>query len=204
MWDSESDFDKALTGLKSRLPDLTPKSPIRENDGENPPVSVLQTHANPQARASKQQAVDVGRFFQVPYRLFSSGLGAKIGPSAGWLYMALLSHANDNHSLTFAVSSKALASDTGMAPRTIGEAKKKLKELGLIEYSAEPGHKERYTLKKPELERVKRDERPRKKQKPRGRAPQAKGDALWAGLPQILRGTRAKYAQPSRKICAPV
>jgi hypothetical protein len=138
----------------------------------------------------------------MPYRLFSSGLGAKLGPSAGWLYAALCSYANDDSSVTFSMSNNAIASDTGMSARTIGDAKKKLREVGLIEYSSVPGRRDEYTLKKPDLERIKRGERPRAKKKPRGKMTKEDDPFGWEGLPQILRGTSVNYAKPYRKICA--
>jgi hypothetical protein len=201
MYGSDAEFDKCLRGLQPRPPDLTAESaiPKKTDFSRYDP----KTKPEPPRRTSKPtEAVDIGPYFKMPYRLFSSGLGAKLGQSAGWLYTALCSYANDNSSLTFSVSNRTLQTDTGMSPRTIGTAKKVLREQGLIEYSPKAGSKDQYTLKKLELERVKREERPTKKRK-RQRKLQQEGDP-WDELPQILRGTVVNYAQPYRKICAPV
>jgi hypothetical protein len=133
----------------------------------------------------------------VPYRLFSSGLGGELGASAGWLYTVLCSYANDNHSLTFGASDKALSCETGLSVRTICAAKKILALSGLVEYSTEPGRNTLYTLIKPDLERKKRNERPRPKCKPRGKKVK-KADCGYGDLPQILRGTFANFAHPYR------
>jgi hypothetical protein len=202
MYGADAEFSKRLKGFEPRPPDLAAEPSMRNMEPDNARDRV-QTRANPPRRNGKQpETVDIGPFFQMPYRLFSSGMGAKLRPSEGWLYAALCSQANDNLSVSFSVSSKALASDTGISPKKIGEAKRRLRELGLIDYSSKPGSKDQYTLMKPELDRIKRKERPRAKLKPRGKAKM--GQDSWDGLPQILRGTGANYAREYRKFCAPV
>jgi hypothetical protein len=140
-----------------------------------------------------------GMYFQMPNRLFGSGLGAKLGTSAGWIYAALCDHANRKRSATFSVSDRALASDTGIAPRTIVEARKRLQEFGLVECLTLPGRSPVYTLKRPSLEWMPMKERPRSERKKRG-----KSAAKFAHpkepepeeLPHFLRGTHAKFASP--------
>lgn len=201
MFGDEADFDRALRGLRPMPPDLLSTGTPRNDTDNGVPAFLPRTN---RPRAGKPAKIQIGPYFQMPYRLFSSGLAARLGRSAGWLYTAMLSHANDHRSMTFSASNKSLACDTGMSPRAIGEAKKKLRHMGLIDYISEPGCNDTYTLKKVELERIKRDERPRLKYKRRGRAAQPADEPIWDGLSQVLRGTGVKYAQPYRKICAPV
>ena len=201
MFDGEADFVRALQGFRPTSVDLEPGFSQSESDSLNV-GTVSRAEVNPPLRNGKpRQQVVIGPYFQMPYRLFSSGLGARLGPSAGWLYTYLCSYANDCQSMTFSISGKTMACDAGMSTRTIVEAKKILKALGLIEFSPKPGSKDQYTLKKPDLERMKRQERPREKLKPRGKA--KSGYDPWNGLPQILRGTHANYAQPYAKFADP-
>ena len=86
-----------------------------------------------------KQPVDIGPYTQIPNRFFGSGMAARLGPSAGFIYLALCDHANRNGSVSFKVSDKALASDTTIAPRTICTARKKLIEYGLISCKREKG-----------------------------------------------------------------
>ena len=201
MFGADAEFDERLKGFQPKAPQLVnpPSMAYQPSQGEpNLAGDATQKRALPTTRAKiPKTTVDFGPFFQVNYRLFSSGLGAKLGPSAGWLYMALCSYANDNLSMTFSVSNKALARDTGMSPRTIGEAKKILVNHGLIECTMEPGRRVRFTMKKPDLERMTPAARPRAKHKPRGKA--VKKDPFgWGDMAQILRGTHADFARPYR------
>lgn len=204
MYGSDSEFETSLKNFQPRPPDPggEPALPRRES---NTSPDGIQRRADPRRRTSGQaNTADIGPYFRMPYRLFSSGLGAKLGPSAGWLYAALCSYANDHSSLTFSVSNKTISSDTGMSARTIGEAKRELRERCLIEYSSKPGSRDQFTLKRPELERIKRGERTIAKKKPRGKTGKANDPSEWGELLQILRGTSVDYARPYRKICASV
>lgn len=114
-----------------------------------------------------RQPVDVGPYTRIPNRFFGSGVAARLGPSAGYIYLALYEHANRNSSLTFKVSDRALASETTIAPRTICNARKKLIEQDLISCKREKGQSHVYTLSKPSWEWKPLTERHRRKLKPR-------------------------------------
>src|SRR5271169_6134004 len=79
-----------------------------------------------------RQPVDIGPYTRIPNRFFGSGMAARLGPSAGYIYLALCEHANRNSNRTFKASDKALASETAIAPRTICNARKRLIEYGLV------------------------------------------------------------------------
>jgi hypothetical protein len=133
--------------------------------------------------------------------LFGSGLAAKLRSSAGWTYTALCNHANRKQSATFNVADSTLASDTGLAPRTIIEARKKLLAFGLIECAIFPGRSAVYTMKSFPLEWIPVKDRPRSKCKPRGNTSAKFAEVETeepCDLPHILRGTGANYARPFR------
>jgi Helix-turn-helix domain len=123
-----------------------------------------------------RQPIDIGPYTQIPNRFFGSGMAARLGPSAGYVYLALCEHANRNGDLSFKASDKALASETTIAPRTISNARKKLIEYGLISSEREKGQSHTYTLLKPSWEWKPLKERLRRTLKPRAlhasRAPQ--------------------------------
>ena len=70
--------------------------------------------------------VEIGSYSKMPRMFFGSGTAASLGPSAALLILALCEHANRNNSNTFKASDRALASDTGCAPRTICDSRKKI------------------------------------------------------------------------------
>jgi hypothetical protein len=72
----------------------------------------------------ERRSVDIGPYARIPNRFFGSGMGARLGSSAGYLYIALCDHANRNGSNTFKLSDKALAGDTAIATRTICDARR--------------------------------------------------------------------------------
>ena len=111
--------------------------------------------------------VDVGPYTKIPNRFFGSGMAARVKPSASLIYVVLCDHANRNGSNTFKVSDKVLASDTGLAPRTICNARKRLMEYELISCFRPEGQSYTYTIPKPSLVWTSFTERPRPKQKPR-------------------------------------
>jgi hypothetical protein len=111
--------------------------------------------------------VDVGPYTKIPNRFFGSGTAAKLGCSASLVYLALLDHANRNSSNTFKASDRALASDTGLATRTICDTRKRLCEHGLISTSRLEGQSYTYTICKPPLVWVPIAQRLRAKRKPR-------------------------------------
>ncbi len=114
--------------------------------------------------------VEIGQFTKIPNRFFSSGTASKIGQSASLLYLALCENANRNGENTFSASDRALASETGLSPRTIRDARITLAETGLIRSSREPGRSYVYTLLPLELKWVRLENRPRQKQRPRASA----------------------------------
>jgi hypothetical protein len=114
-----------------------------------------------------KQPVDIGPYTQIPNRFFGSGMAARIGPSAGYIYLALCDYANRESAMTFKTSDKALASETTFAPRTICNARKKLAEYGLISFKREKGHSHVYTLLKPSWEWKPLKDRLRNTRKPR-------------------------------------
>ena len=118
---------------------------------------------------SQRSKVKIGPFTPVPNKFFGSGMARSVGPSASLLYFALCENANRNkeRSLTFKASDNALASETGLSPRTIRDVRIKLLENNLVEYTRKPGESYTYTLIPQELKWLKRDARPRRKRKPR-------------------------------------
>jgi len=126
------------------------------------------THARgPTPVNQDRQPVDIGPYARIPHRFFGSGMAARLGPSAAFIYLALCDHANRNGNVSFKASDKALASETTIAPRTICNARKKLIEYGLISCKREKGQSHTYTLLKPSWEWKPLKERPRRTLKPR-------------------------------------
>ena len=119
-----------------------------------------------------KKSLGIGPFAKVPNRYFGSGMARKVGPSASLLYFALCEIANRDrdHTNTFKGSDKALASETGLSPRTIRNVRIKLLENGLVECRRENGQSYTYTLLPQELPWVPRADRPRQKRKPRAMA----------------------------------
>jgi hypothetical protein len=146
---------------------------------------------------SARAGPDLGPYFTVPKGIIRSGIAAQIGPSALALYIALCEHANRDNTVSFTASDKALASDTDISERTIGELRKILVERKLIECRREPGHSFEYTLLPVKGDWVRIVDRPRIKRNPRAH----KATRLQLMSMGISPATRAKYAVPFRKIC---
>ena len=128
--------------------------------------------ANSEARPSlgsdkPRPTVDIGPYSKIPNKFFGSGVAAQLGPSAALLFIALCEHANRNGSLSFKASDAALASDTGLSPRTISPARKRLMELRLVSCDRRDGRSYIYTLTKYEFTWQPVRERPRLKCNPR-------------------------------------
>jgi hypothetical protein len=121
---------------------------------------------------TQKPKLDIGHWARFPNKFFGSGMARKVGTSASVLYFALCENANRNRepSNTFKASDRALASETGLSPRTMRDVRTKLLENGLVSYSRDPGQSYTYTLLRQELKWLKRSERPRPKQKPRAMA----------------------------------
>ena len=193
---AEADFDKRLRDFAAAPSNAVLESPARP---ESRPWRTSTPAGGRPKPKGKFVGVFSGAYFQMPNRLFPSGLAAKLGSSAGWLYAALCSVANQRSAGTFSISDKALSSDTGMGKSTIAEARKKLRSFGLIEFSTLPGRSPVYTLKPPQLEWVPLKDRPRSNCKPRGKSIAKlaiKEIDEWDGLPQILRATPLNFAKP--------
>jgi hypothetical protein len=130
--------------------------------------------------------VEIGNFSKMPNQFFGSGCAARLGLSPAVLFLALCEQANRNSANSFAVSDRALASDTGLGPRTICDARKCLVEEGLITCLREKGQSFTYTLSKYEFRWIGMKDRPRAKRKPRAlKSAQITSAANFAG-PQYL------------------
>lgn len=111
--------------------------------------------------------VEIGLYSKMPSKFFGSGTAASLGVSPAFLFLALCEHANRNESNTFRASDNALASDTGLSPRTICDARKTLIERGMILCSRGEGQSFSYTIIAQSFRWVPLAERPRQKRKPR-------------------------------------
>lgn len=140
--------------------------------------------------------VEIGRFTMLPRMLFGSGMAAKLGQSATLLYVALWEHANRNSGNTFKASDSALASDTGLAPRTISGLRQKLLDNGLVEVSRKPGQSSLYTLLPQAFEWMQVDLRPRRKRNPRAYGALTKQASAEGRIPP-----HAKFATVCSKVC---
>ena len=123
--------------------------------------------ASGKGEGKRQGTVEIGPFSKMPAKFFSSGTAANLGRSAALLFLALCEHANRNNGNTFKASDNALASDTGGAPRTICDARKKLEEHGLISCSRDKGESYIYTIPAFSFDWIRVADRPRLKKKPR-------------------------------------
>ncbi len=78
------------------------------------------------AHATKPVAsgvIQIGAFSKIPNKFFGSGTAARIGPSASIMFLALFEVANRKGASSFSISDRTLAADTGVATRTIVEAR---------------------------------------------------------------------------------
>ena len=98
--------------------------------------------------------VDIGPYTKIPNKFFGSGTAAKLGCSASIVFLALCEHANRAENNTVKASDRALASETGLGPRTICDARKRLCECRLISFSRAEGQSYIYTIPKLSLEWV--------------------------------------------------
>ena len=111
--------------------------------------------------------VDIGPFSKIPNKFFGSGWAAALGSSTSLIYLALCEHANRNDSISFKASDRALAADTGLSPRTICDARKRLIENKFVLCMRQDGQSYTYTLHNPNLTWVPIKQRPRPKRKAR-------------------------------------
>jgi hypothetical protein len=135
-------------------------------------------------------SADIGLFSKMPNKFFGSGTAARLRPSASILFLALCEHVNQKGEISFSVSDRTLAADTGLSARTICEARKRLLEQKLLLCSRDKGNSFTYTLRKYELPWIPVKDRLRPMRKPRGlqripRSPSAnfaKGEHLSSGI----------------------
>jgi len=194
---SEAEFDEQLRRLRSLSSQAVFEG--RQPESRLSP-SLEQKSKKPQADWWKKTGM--GDFFRVPNPLHRSGIAARIGPTVTALYLGLLDQAARRNSNRFGVSDRKLSANTGISPRTMVELRKVLVESGLIRYSTAPGHSPVYELLAFDAQEIPYENRQRAKKRARGRsAPRERVQEFdpWNGLPQILRGTSAKYARPYAK-----
>jgi hypothetical protein len=220
-------FSHGEAGFERNLEGFRPAAPQTLSDESLSAQSTTpraQLSPQPQKKQKKEagwwERAGFGGYARMPYNLHRSGIAARIGPDAVALYAGLLDQANRNSSTRFKVSDRKLAANTRISTRNILELRKVLIEASLIKYTVEPGDSGIYELLPFDATEVPVKERPLPKRKPRGRfakknqksrdslhgespnpsenEPEIQDDA-WAGLPQILRGSGAKYARPYAK-----
>jgi hypothetical protein len=111
--------------------------------------------------------IQIGPFSKIPNKFFGSGTAARVGVSAGFLFLALCEVANRKAATSFSVSDRTLAADTGLATRTICDARKRLLEEKLIRCSREKGCSFTYSLGEYALQWIAVKDRPRTKRRAR-------------------------------------
>lgn len=167
--------DGALTQVITS-PQENGSGPIGEiviNDQQPPPSDMHEEREanfgdldqDPKPQKSK---FHIGPYARFPNRLFGSGRAREIGTSAVTLYICLCEFANRFGSNTFRARDRVLADETGLAERTIRNARNKLVEKELVSrFRPSQGQQFEYTILPQDLEWVPVAERPRKKKKPR-------------------------------------
>jgi hypothetical protein len=119
------------------------------------------------SRKEQRPAVDLGPYSKIPNKIFGGGIARELGPSAALFFLALCEHANRNGSMSFKASDASLAADTGLSPRTICEARKRLMEWNLIACDRQHGNSYTYRLSRYNFTWKPVKERARVKRKPR-------------------------------------
>jgi DNA-binding transcriptional ArsR family regulator len=149
---------------------VTPARDVQESSQVRDAPETSETDDSTEFEGQRQKSVDIGLFARFPNKFFGSGTARKLGTSASLLYFALCENANRNRepSNTFKASDKALASETGLSPRTLRNVRIRLLENGLVTYQREPGESYTYTLVRQNLSWVKLTERLRPKRRARG------------------------------------
>lgn len=176
----ESDFDDRLRQFLPKTQTTSAAFAETWRKDHIPPldrqVTQPETHRvapdSPGGRPRNLAEIWLGPYFTVPKGLFSSGIGASMGPSAIAVYTALCHHLNDSRRReqqhTVAVSDKALAADTGVSERNLRNIRIKLSASQLVKIFREPGQSYRYTLQSVEWQRIKLEDRLRPKRGRRG------------------------------------
>jgi hypothetical protein len=119
------------------------------------------------SEGQRRGTVKIGPFTKIPSKFFGSGTAASLKPSAALVFVALCEQANRNNSNTFKASDAMIASETGLAPRTICNARKRLAERELVSCSRHEGQSYVYTLPVYSFPWIRLEDRPRQKRKPR-------------------------------------
>jgi len=88
----------------------------------------------------------IGRFFGMPQELFRNGIWKQMKPGEKDLYTCLAHRSERSRNRRLTVSDAEMYEEAGVAPRTCCNARKKLQELGLIEYERERGGRYTYEL----------------------------------------------------------
>jgi hypothetical protein len=159
--------------------------------------------------------VELGPYFTVPKGLIYGGIAGRIGPHATAVYIALCEHANRGKredQNTFSVSDRALASDTGVAERTIRDIRTKLMEHYLIRCERRAGQSYSYTLLSLTETFIRIEDRPRQIKRRRAlhaQKPRPTDNQKLAGVQQMLpdpsgKGYRihpATFADLSGNVC---
>ena len=113
--------------------------------------------------------VEIGpSWYKMPNNLFRSGTAAKVGKMASLMLSALCEFANGEGENTFRVSDKQIASVTGIGPRTVCDARKRLIEFGFVECKRDRGQMYTYTLLPQTMRSMRLEDRVRRKDRPRG------------------------------------
>lgn len=90
--------------------------------------------------------VMIGRYFGMPQELVRSRIWRKMKPGEKDLYVCLVHRSERYTTRTMTVSDAEVTEEVGAAPRTCCNARKKLRELGLITYKREEGSAYSYEL----------------------------------------------------------
>src|SRR5271165_5794700 len=85
-------------------------------------------------------------FFGLHPHVVRSGLWAKMKPGEKDLYVYLMVESERCRTRLIKATDAAIQSLVGAAPRTLCNARKKLREYGLILYKAEQGNRYAYTI----------------------------------------------------------
>jgi len=85
-------------------------------------------------------------FFGVHPHVVRSGLWAKMKPGEKDLYIYLMAESERYRTRFIKATDAAIHCLVGAAPRTLCNARKKLREYGLIRYKAEQGNRYAYTI----------------------------------------------------------
>lgn len=95
----------------------------------------------------------IDRFFGIPQHVVRAGTWKQLKPGEVGLYVCLLHQSERYSSRVIKLTDKQVHELVGVAPRTLSNARKKLQELGLIQYQSGIGNRYTYTLCDPTTKR---------------------------------------------------